>query len=428
MQIDTPYIASQRPAEFPVLLEPVRKSDKKVHLIPKSAFDIPAFFDGFVIPKVLNFDSTITMTRVCSTEINLETAWLKVLPFSLYVEDRLLSYVLPSLQNIIQVFNEGYVVMEKCATIGAANRRKNNDKAKALIDPVIMKHISIVEPDPSVEYPSLINYEQELSNLSGVPGHKRSFGAGSGNGNADYQSLLFSRSISFLPTQGSSSSGLNSSSSSVVSSSMSNLRLASVSPPPPSPMIPLEPHGSSTKANISRSFMAERDPSESCHAQENLDENSIDPLAVSRVPVPKELVKLFEQLSHPVRLKVVNIQGAEVELTLRTDKLVYVALDRSVVQLKPFKAYNSVTTDFHLGLELTMHYTVGTIFTIGNPVRVLGSLELLGSPGTLARTVGTGLRDLVVYPYEGILNGPVGFVSGLGYGMTSLLRSVTSGK
>jgi len=102
-------------------------------------------------------------------------------------------------------------------------------------------------------------------------------------------------------------------------------------------------------------------------------------------------------------------------------------LDRSVVRFDAFNAYSSMTTQFHVGLDLTMHYTFSTFFTFGNPVRVLGSLELLGSPGTLARTVGTGLRDLVVYPYKGIYNGPVGFVSGLGYGVGSFLKSVTSG-
>jgi vacuolar protein sorting-associated protein 13B len=61
-------------------------------------------------------------------------------------------------------------------------------------------------------------------------------------------------------------------------------------------------------------------------------------------------------------------------------------------------------------------------------MRLIGSLELLGSPGTLAGSVGTGLRDFVLYPYQGIFQGPTGFISGLGNGVTSLLKSITSGK
>lgn len=412
------------------MLEPVKKSIKTLYSIPSSAFDIPRFLETLQIPVILNVDSTITVTRVAPNEINLETAWLKVLPFSLFIEDRLISYLVPSIYNILGVFNEGYVLMEKCAVPGGAN--KTTEKSSE--EQGILKHISIVDsPSPSCENPTPFFSTHGRTNFSVAQNNTRhlptisSYGSGSG-GDVEL-STLFSRGITFAPTLASSSSGLNSSNSSVISSSMSNLRLTSASPPPPSPMIPLEPHGSNSRLTI---FMSMSDStgvveSGSSNERDDQDDNSSDPFAVCPVHIPKEIIKLFEQLSCPVRVKMMDIQGSEVELTLRTEKLLYFAMDRSVVQLRPFKAYTSVTTDFHLGLELTMHYTVGTIFTIGNPVRVLGSLELLGSPGTLARTVGTGLRDLVVYPYEGILNGPVGFVSGLGYGMASLLRSVTSG-
>lgn len=409
--MDTPS-TTERPVQFPVLLEPIKKAIKTAYSIPFSSFDIPNFLETIEIPEILNVDSTITFTRVAADEINLETVWMKVLPFSMYIEDRLLSYVLPSINNILQVFNEGYFIVDKCASLSVSSTPRKD-------------FISLPELDENIgDSRNLVNFvypEYDIGNVSKTYGkHSSTHLMNSSYG--EYNS----RNIGFAYPPGSTSSGKNSSTSSVISSGISNLRLASVSPPPPSPMIPYETHGSNTlgfKTSLSDS------PSYfNYHSKDLHDENVSDLFAVSRIYIPKELIKLFHQLSRPVRLKVVEIQGSEVELTLRMKKIVYVALDRSVVQLKPFKAYSSVTTDYHLGLELTMHYTVGTIFTVGNPVRVLGSMELLGSPGTLVRTVGTGLRDFVVYPYEGILQGPVGFVSGLGYGMTSLLRSVTSGK
>lgn len=59
---------------------------------------------------------------------------------------------------------------------------------------------------------------------------------------------------------------------------------------------------------------------------------------------------------------------------------------------------------------------------------VVGSLEILGSPSGLARSVGTGLKDFVLRPYEGMLRGPWGFLVGVAQGSTSLLRHVTAGK
>lgn len=60
--------------------------------------------------------------------------------------------------------------------------------------------------------------------------------------------------------------------------------------------------------------------------------------------------------------------------------------------------------------------------------RLIGSLELLGSPGSLVERVGSGLKDFVVYPYQGIFQGPTGFLTGLGHGVGSLAQSITSGE
>lgn len=58
---------------------------------------------------------------------------------------------------------------------------------------------------------------------------------------------------------------------------------------------------------------------------------------------------------------------------------------------------------------------------------VLGSLEIIGSPGTLIQSVGQGLRDLVTLPYQGLSHSPTMFVLGLGQGATSFLQNCSSG-
>lgn len=57
-----------------------------------------------------------------------------------------------------------------------------------------------------------------------------------------------------------------------------------------------------------------------------------------------------------------------------------------------------------------MHYLSGAIFGAG---WVVSSLELLGSPGGLARAMGTGLRDFVSLPYRGFVQGPMAFLKGM---------------
>jgi hypothetical protein len=59
---------------------------------------------------------------------------------------------------------------------------------------------------------------------------------------------------------------------------------------------------------------------------------------------------------------------------------------------------------------------------------VLGSLDLLGSPGVLAREVKEGLRDAITLPYQGLFGGPQEFLRGVSIGTKSLLQHVTSGE
>ena len=60
-----------------------------------------------------------------------------------------------------------------------------------------------------------------------------------------------------------------------------------------------------------------------------------------------------------------------------------------------------------------MHFLSRAIFRAG---WVVGSLELLGSPGGLARAMGSGLRDFINLPYRGLVQGPWAFLKGITHG------------
>ena len=73
---------------------------------------------------------------------------------------------------------------------------------------------------------------------------------------------------------------------------------------------------------------------------------------------------------------------------------------------------------------LAAHYTTALIMRAG---WVVGSIELIGSPSTLIRSVGTGLHDLVTLPYEGLTRSPSLFIWGISKGTAAFVRQVSSG-
>ena len=58
----------------------------------------------------------------------------------------------------------------------------------------------------------------------------------------------------------------------------------------------------------------------------------------------------------------------------------------------------------------------------------MGSLELIGNPTGLLRSIALGVSDLVSLPYQGLTQGPGAFVSGVTHGMASFVKNVSSGE
>jgi len=58
---------------------------------------------------------------------------------------------------------------------------------------------------------------------------------------------------------------------------------------------------------------------------------------------------------------------------------------------------------------------------------LVGSLEILGNPTGLVRSVGNGVTDMFSLPYRGLTRGPGEFLDGVRRGTGSLLWHLSTG-
>ncbi|XP_050696701.1 intermembrane lipid transfer protein VPS13B-like isoform X2 [Eriocheir sinensis] len=140
--------------------------------------------------------------------------------------------------------------------------------------------------------------------------------------------------------------------------------------------------------------------------------------------VPKEVLTKSAAMTRPVHISNLIVEPLSLLLSVHASVKLYVALDRSPLHFSQFQRSEILTTSYSLGHSLTMHYLSGALIRAG---WVVGSLDLLGNPGGFARTVGSGMRDFVQLPYEGILQGPWAFIAGVTHGSLSLVKHLTAG-
>ncbi|XP_055618736.1 intermembrane lipid transfer protein VPS13B [Toxorhynchites rutilus septentrionalis] len=143
-----------------------------------------------------------------------------------------------------------------------------------------------------------------------------------------------------------------------------------------------------------------------------------------QVLVPRMVIQQSSYLAEPVKLRYIRIEPLHVLLSVHTCMRLYIALDHSPLDFAAFERNNIRSIPMRFGNSLGMHYLSGAIFGGG---WVIGSLEILGSPSGLARSVTSGLRDFVSLPVQGLFRGPWGFLVGLTQGSTSLIRNITAG-
>lgn len=155
-----------------------------------------------------------------------------------------------------------------------------------------------------------------------------------------------------------------------------------------------------------------------CDNRRDIDDNN------RRVYIPDELIGLSFAVSHPIKLRTFRMSPVHCTVSLHTSTSFYVALDNSPLHFSEFTRHYLIVSPYELGQLLTVHYMMGAIYGSG---WAISSLEFVGSPGGLARTVSTGIKDFVSLPIYGIASGPQGFVLGIANGSASLLKHLMAG-
>ncbi|KAL9894530.1 vacuolar protein sorting 13B [Glossina fuscipes fuscipes] len=143
-----------------------------------------------------------------------------------------------------------------------------------------------------------------------------------------------------------------------------------------------------------------------------------------QVIVPNDVAAQAICSAEPLHLRSFRIEPMNILLSVHTSVRLYIALDHSPLSFSACHREYLLTSPLKLGQSMGMHYLSGAIFGAG---WVVGSLEILGSPSGLARSVSTGVKDFIYLPARGLFRGPWGFIVGVTQGSASLLRNVTAG-
>ncbi|XP_036904161.1 vacuolar protein sorting-associated protein 13B isoform X2 [Sturnira hondurensis] len=129
-------------------------------------------------------------------------------------------------------------------------------------------------------------------------------------------------------------------------------------------------------------------------------------------------------LVNPVKLRKLVIQPVNLLVSIHASLKLYIASDHTPLSFSVFERGPIFTTARQLVHALAMHYAAGALFRAG---WVVGSLEILGSPASLVRSIGNGVADFFRLPYEGLTRGPGAFVSGVSRGTTSFVKHISKG-
>ncbi|XP_030013589.1 vacuolar protein sorting-associated protein 13B isoform X3 [Sphaeramia orbicularis] len=140
--------------------------------------------------------------------------------------------------------------------------------------------------------------------------------------------------------------------------------------------------------------------------------------------VPEQVLQSVQALVHPVRLQRLVIQPVNLLVSIHASLKLYIASDHTPLSFSLFERGPICTTARQLVHALAMHYAAGALFRAG---WVVGSLEILGSPASLVRSIGNGVSDFFRLPYEGLTRGPGAFVSGVSRGTTSFVKHISKG-
>ncbi|XP_034029740.1 LOW QUALITY PROTEIN: vacuolar protein sorting-associated protein 13B-like [Thalassophryne amazonica] len=140
--------------------------------------------------------------------------------------------------------------------------------------------------------------------------------------------------------------------------------------------------------------------------------------------LPEQVLQASQALVRPVRLQRLTIQPVNLLVSVHASLKLYIASDHTPLSFSMFDRGSLCTTARQLVHTLAMHYAAGALFRAG---WVVGSLEILGSPASLVRSIGNGVSDFFRLPYEGLTRGPGAFISGVSRGTTSFVKHISKG-
>ncbi|XP_058602808.1 intermembrane lipid transfer protein VPS13B isoform X2 [Onychostoma macrolepis] len=140
--------------------------------------------------------------------------------------------------------------------------------------------------------------------------------------------------------------------------------------------------------------------------------------------VLQEVLESSRALVTPVLLQKLSIEPLHLLVSIHASLKLYIASDHTPLSFSLFERSPICTTPRQLVHTLAMHYAAGALFRAG---WVVGSLEILGSPASLVRSIGNGVSDFFRLPYEGLTRGPGAFISGVSRGTNSFIKHISKG-
>lgn len=140
--------------------------------------------------------------------------------------------------------------------------------------------------------------------------------------------------------------------------------------------------------------------------------------------IPSVIVMEAERDRHPLVVGTISADPCTVFLSARISMMFSASCDDMPLHLPGHTLRNIYSNWVELLQSLGSHYTSVLLVQAG---WLLGSLDVIGSPGLVLHQIRTGLQDFFLLPYEGLTRGPGLFVLGLGQGVSALISNVSTG-
>ena len=142
------------------------------------------------------------------------------------------------------------------------------------------------------------------------------------------------------------------------------------------------------------------------------------------IVTPTAVLAEAERDALPLAVTRLVIESAAFYLNARISLRVLLSCNDSPFRFSRYELQHIYSNWTEVSQTVASRYIMSTIAHVG---WLVGSLELIGSPGTFIQNVGRGLRDLVTLPYQGITRSPTWFLLGIGQGTMSFIHHFSSG-